>query len=86
LFAEDNGIGVSVSNSKGWVETNFSVSPRIQYLAADGSILLRVTTKLSRRFKPVEEERMPVLSHLKMVTHGARRSDVDGRNTSRMKK
>jgi 2-oxoisovalerate dehydrogenase E1 component len=64
---EDNGIGISVSTPKSWIENNFSQKPGIQYLKADGLHLLDLYVKTRRVEEYVRFYRKPVFLHMETV-------------------
>lgn len=67
FLCEDNGIGISTSTPKGWVEANFSHRPGLNYLQCDGLNLLDTYQTAQHAIHIARKRHQPVFLHMKLV-------------------
>ena len=67
FLCEDNGIGISTSTPKGWVEANFSHRPGLNYLQCDGLNLLDTYQTTQHAIHIARKRHQPVFLHMKLV-------------------
>ena len=78
LVCEDNGLGLSVRQPRGWVEARLAALPNVAYLAADGWDLLGTWDAVHRAVLQCRVARRPVVLHLRcerLLPHAG--SDLD---------
>lgn len=67
LVSEDNGIGISVHTTPGWVEANFSGRAGLKYFQADGLDVIEAHAAAVRAVEYCRAHRAPVFLHLRTV-------------------
>ena len=67
FLCEDNGIGISTSTPKGWIEANFSHRPGLNYLQCDGLNLLDTYQTAQHAIHIARKRHQPVFLHMKLV-------------------
>ncbi|WP_109474589.1 thiamine pyrophosphate-dependent enzyme [Ornithinimicrobium cavernae] len=78
FVCEDNGIGISVRTSAGWVESAYGHRPGLEYFSADGSDLAEAVRVSREAARYVRTRRRPAFLHLRTVRlMGHAGSDVE---------
>ena len=67
LICEDNGIGISTSTPKGWIEANFKDKCGLKYFSCDGLSLLDTYKVTKQAVDYARTHQKPVFLHLKLV-------------------
>jgi 2-oxoisovalerate dehydrogenase E1 component len=67
FVCEDNGIGISTSTPKGWVEANYKDRAGLNYLTCDGLNLLDTYRVSQQAAKIAREKQQPVFLHVKLI-------------------
>ncbi|MDG1751754.1 MAG: thiamine pyrophosphate-dependent enzyme, partial [Thalassotalea sp.] len=67
FVCEDNGIGISTSTPKGWVEANYKDRAGLNYLSCDGLNLLDTYRVSQQAAKIAREKQQPVFLHVKLI-------------------
>lgn len=67
FVCEDNGIGISTSTPKGWVEASYKNRAGLVYLQCDGLNLLDTYQTTLKAAKIAREKRCPVFLHVKLI-------------------
>lgn len=67
LVCEDNGIGISVSTPKDWLETQYANKPGLHYIRADGLNICDTYAKAREAERYARNRRKPVFLHTKVV-------------------
>lgn len=78
LVCEDNGLGLSVRQPRGWIEARLAALPNVAYLAADGWDLPGTWDAVHRAVLQCRISRRPVVLHLRcerLLPHAG--SDLD---------
>jgi 2-oxoisovalerate dehydrogenase E1 component len=70
FVCEDNGFGISVPTSDGWIEAAYGSRPGLTYLDADGSDPAAAWPVIMKAVDVVREQRRPVFLHLRTVRFG----------------
>ncbi|MBY6414197.1 MFS transporter [Rhodococcus sp. BP-252] len=84
FVCEDNGLGISVPTPAGWIASNFSSRPGLDYVHADGSDLVDTYEKSIAAVDRVRRRRRPVFLHIDTVRlMGHAGSDVESSYRSR---
>ena len=78
FICEDNGIGISVSTDKKWIEQNFNNRQDIDYIQTDGLHLIDLIIKSRQVEYDCRMNRLPIFLHMKTVRlMGHAGSDVE---------
>lgn len=67
FICEDNGIGISVSTPKNWIETSISNRPGIHYIACDGLNIADTFAKTQEAEYLARTRKQPVFLHMRCV-------------------
>jgi 2-oxoisovalerate dehydrogenase E1 component len=67
IVCEDNGIGISVPTSRGWVKAAYGDRARLRYLAADGCDVVATYDAAVEAVTVARARRRPVFLHLSVV-------------------
>ncbi|HVX69698.1 MAG TPA: thiamine pyrophosphate-dependent enzyme [Mycobacteriales bacterium] len=67
LVCEDNGLGISVPTSSGWIEAAYGSRPGLAYFTADGSDLAACFEAAVAAVEHVRTRRAPAFLHLRVV-------------------
>ena len=67
FICEDNGLGISVSTNKNWIENSFSNRPGIDYIKTDGLNLIDLLSQTRKAEKICRFNRVPIFLHMKTV-------------------
>lgn len=67
FVCEDNGIGISTSTPKGWVEANYKDRAGLTYLTCDGLNVLDTYRVSKQAEKIAREKQQPVFLHVKLI-------------------
>lgn len=67
FICEDNGIGISVSTPKNWLETQYGARPGLHYIRCDGLSLADTYAKAREAEQYARHFRRPVFLHMKTV-------------------
>jgi len=67
FVAEDNGLGISLRTTAGWIENNFAHRPGLKYYAADGLDVVAAHTVAMRAVNECRHHRVPVFLNLRVV-------------------
>ncbi len=67
FICEDNGIGISVTTPKSWVETIIKARPALHYIQADGLNLADVYRAAQEAEQIARVKKQPVFLHIKTV-------------------
>mgnify|MGYP000507107729 CR=1 FL=1 len=67
FVCEDNGIGISTSTPKGWVEANYKDRAGLTYLCCDGLNLLDTYRVSQQAARIAREKQQPVFLHVKLI-------------------
>jgi 2-oxoisovalerate dehydrogenase E1 component len=67
FVCEDNGIGISVPTTEGWVENTWRDRPGMRYFRADGCDLVDALRGAREAARYVRERRRPAFLHLRTV-------------------
>ncbi|HRD69019.1 MAG TPA: thiamine pyrophosphate-dependent enzyme [Legionella sp.] len=67
FICEDNGIGISVSTPKNWIETSISNRPGIHYIACDGLNIADTFAKAQEAEYLARTRKQPVFLHMRCV-------------------
>ena len=78
FICEDNGIGISVSTPKGWIEAQYGQRAGLHYIQCDGLNLFDIYAKAREAEQYARNRRKPVFLHMKCVRMlGHAGSDVE---------
>jgi 2-oxoisovalerate dehydrogenase E1 component len=66
-ICEDNGIGISVSTPKGWVETTYGNKPNLNYITCDGMNIFDTYLAAREAEEIARIRRKPVFLHMKTL-------------------
>ncbi|MEE9432712.1 MAG: thiamine pyrophosphate-dependent enzyme [Sphingorhabdus sp.] len=67
FLCEDNGIGISVRTPGGWIETNFSQRPGLNYIACDGLDIIDALRGAREAVQIARQRRQPAFLHMRTV-------------------
>jgi len=67
FVCEDNGIGISTKTPKGWIESNFSARPGLEYFTCDGCDLFDTYATTHAAADYVRKRRKPAFLHVQTV-------------------
>ena len=67
FVCEDNGIGISTSTPKGWIEANFRHRPGLEYLKCDGLNVLDTYQKTKLAAHLARKHHRPVFLHMRTI-------------------
>lgn len=67
FICEDNGIGISTSTPKGWIQANFEHRPGLKYIQCDGLNIIDTYQKAKLAAKIARETHRPVFLHMRTV-------------------